>query len=313
MMFSKWKKQEKFNDSVSLKLDAFDKSLQDSFSNVKSDVKAIKEWIAYLHQNQDNLNTSFQATVQDFEGRFETLMTKEEIKYFVDEYYQSMHSINQALGAINDGVNRHLSTIYSTQNDIFQRLEALSKDNASSASGLREEFSNNLDALRQEVKGFISGEITELSSQLSQLKTPVAQPVVPQIAPIQVPQPQITSQLTQPIFDRLEQLNSRITEVQAQMQEKPNTRQNLKEKIFKKVTRHSKEYVKSMLISMIKKYNKISGLNLREIVVEEQGIVSKSSFYRLLEEIEQEENIHVVHEGKEKHYFWNLSNTPEAK
>jgi hypothetical protein len=86
----------------------------------------------------------------------------------------------------------------------------------------------------------------------------------------------------------------------------------LKEKIFKKVTRHSKDYVKSMLISLVKKYNKISGLNLREIVVEEQGIVSKSSFYRLLEEIEEEEGISVVHEGKEKHYFWTLSSTPKT-
>jgi len=59
-----------------------------------------------------------------------------------------------------------------------------------------------------------------------------------------------------------------------------------------------------MLISLIKKYQKISGLSLREIVVEEQGIVSKSSFYRILAEVEEEEEVNVVHEGKEKHYFW---------
>ena len=39
------------------------------------------------------------------------------------------------------------------------------------------------------------------------------------------------------------------------------------------------------------------------MVVEEQGLCSKSSFYRLLDEIEEEPEIGVMKKGKEKHYI----------
>jgi len=78
---------------------------------------------------------------------------------------------------------------------------------------------------------------------------------------------------------------------------------SIKEKIMKRLTRNSKEYVKGIIISYIKKYEKISALQLKEIMVDEQNFCSKSSFYRLLEEIEQLEEIGVVKHGKEKHYL----------
>ena len=80
------------------------------------------------------------------------------------------------------------------------------------------------------------------------------------------------------------------------------TRPKLQEKIIKSVARASKEYVKSLILSLIEKYEDISALKIREIVVEEQGIVSKSSFYRMLEELEKEKSINMVKIGKEKHY-----------
>jgi hypothetical protein len=118
------------------------------------------------------------------------------------------------------------------------------------------------------------------------------------------------------VFDQLESMNKRIEGLANNMgaiEQKNAAKSNLKEKIFKKITRHSKEYVKGMLISLIKKYQKISGLNLREIVVEEQGIVSKSSFYRLLTEIEEDDSISVVHQGKEKLYIFTLNASPKAQ
>ncbi len=117
------------------------------------------------------------------------------------------------------------------------------------------------------------------------------------------------------VFNRLESLNTRLDAVDSSigtLQQKTDTKQNLKEKIFKKVTRHSKDYIKSMLLSYIKKYGKISGLQLREIVVEEQGLVSKSSFYRLLIELEEDDTVSVVHEGKEKHYFFATAHVPNV-
>ena len=78
---------------------------------------------------------------------------------------------------------------------------------------------------------------------------------------------------------------------------------SIKEKIMRKLTRNSKEYVKSVILSYIKKYERISALQLKEIVVDEQNFCSKSSFYRLLEEIEELGEIGVVKQGKEKHYI----------
>ena len=81
---------------------------------------------------------------------------------------------------------------------------------------------------------------------------------------------------------------------------------------MKRLTRNSKEYVKSVILSYIKKYERISALQLKEIVVDEQNFCSKSSFYRLLEEIEQLDDIGVIKEAKEKHYLYNAPN-PSAR
>ncbi|MBW3005114.1 hypothetical protein KY310_04750 [Candidatus Woesearchaeota archaeon] len=80
----------------------------------------------------------------------------------------------------------------------------------------------------------------------------------------------------------------------------------LREKMIKKITRNSKDYIKSMIISLIRKYNRISAMALREIVVDEQGLCSKSSFYRLLEDIEKDADITVISSGREKVYVAEL-------
>lgn len=80
----------------------------------------------------------------------------------------------------------------------------------------------------------------------------------------------------------------------------PSRTQALRDKIVQRITRNSKEYLKGLIMSMINKYGKISALQLREMLVEEQGLASKSSFYRLLEELEHESAVGVIHEGKEK-------------
>ncbi len=82
----------------------------------------------------------------------------------------------------------------------------------------------------------------------------------------------------------------------------------LREKIIRSISRNSKDYVKSMVYSMMRRYQKVSGLQLRLMVVEEQGLASKSSFYRILEEIEKEsDEITVIREGKEKVYMFKNS------
>jgi len=82
-----------------------------------------------------------------------------------------------------------------------------------------------------------------------------------------------------------------------------NLNTNLKQKIIQKLTHHSKNYIKSVITSLMAKYGKVTALELREMVVQEQGLCSKSSFYRLLEELEKEDALEVVVDGKNKVYL----------
>jgi hypothetical protein len=102
------------------------------------------------------------------------------------------------------------------------------------------------------------------------------------------------------IYDRIAELHARIDKIEAQ---KPVQRVALKERLMRKISKNSKEYIKSVILGTIKKYGRISGPQLKEILVEEQGLCSKSSFYRLLAEIELEHDISSFTTGKEKTYF----------
>ncbi|MBR9691524.1 hypothetical protein GOV06_01945 [Candidatus Woesearchaeota archaeon] len=107
--------------------------------------------------------------------------------------------------------------------------------------------------------------------------------------------------------EKIEQLYSKIMDIHERIDhleaQKPAPRAALKERLMRKISKNSKEYIKSVILGTIKKYGRISGPQLKEIVVEEQGICSKSSFYRLLQEIEEEQDIASFTEGKEKTYF----------
>ncbi len=82
---------------------------------------------------------------------------------------------------------------------------------------------------------------------------------------------------------------------------------SLKQKIVKKVSRSSKEYIKHTIKSLIAKYGKISALELRDMVVDEQNLCSKSTFYRLLEELEKEEDTTMVLDKKTKMYIQKIA------
>ena len=94
-----------------------------------------------------------------------------------------------------------------------------------------------------------------------------------------------------------------LSAIERRLESLEHRKSAVKEKIVQKFTRNSKEYIKSIIVSYIKKYGKISALQLKEMVVDEQNFCSKSSFYRLLDEIEELEYIGVVKSGKEKHYI----------
>jgi len=96
----------------------------------------------------------------------------------------------------------------------------------------------------------------------------------------------------------LHEITKRIENIEEQR------KATIREKVVKRVTKNSKEYVKSLILSYIRKYSQISGLQLKEMVVHDQGLCSKSSFYRILEEIEQLEEVGIAKKGKQKYYLY---------
>jgi len=105
----------------------------------------------------------------------------------------------------------------------------------------------------------------------------------------------------QNIMDRIRNIEEKLNSASYG---KTEIKQNaLQQKVLKTITRNSKEYVKNLISSLIHKYEHISGLQLKEMVVDEQGLCSKSSFYRILQEVESDGKVGFLREGKEKKYF----------
>ena len=114
--------------------------------------------------------------------------------------------------------------------------------------------------------------------------------------------PQAFDKLTQ-MLEKLEQKTiQQAPPVIQTVYKEPDAVSNLQRKILQKVQRNSKAYVKTVLTNTINKYGQLNGLQLKEMIVDEQGIVSKSSLYRLLNELEEEGRISVSQDGKEKIY-----------
>ena len=81
---------------------------------------------------------------------------------------------------------------------------------------------------------------------------------------------------------------------------------SIREKIINRLTRNSKEYIKSLILSYIRKYAQIGALQLKDMIVAEQGLCSKSSFYRILGEIEALEEVDIIRKGREKYYLYKV-------
>ena len=101
------------------------------------------------------------------------------------------------------------------------------------------------------------------------------------------------------ILEKIKELSSRVDSIEQARIEK---RFDAREKLMKRIARNSKDYVKGIILSMLKRYERIPASQLKTIIVDEQGLCSKSSFYRLLQELEEDDRIEFMATGKEKVY-----------
>ena len=221
-------------------------------------------------------------------------------------FWKKKDESGNKLIVMNDLLKKSFTNVKKDTSNIFQWLNFLYKKNMQQDQMIRQlqmEMSympKTREDIRRIIDDYYSFEgimskMRDLNFRVDELARMQAQSrQQPQVIEVQKEAPREVSVDFSRIEKRLEKLEQK--------------KDSIKEKIIKKITRNSKEYVKSVMISYIRKYEKISALQLKEMVVDEQNFCSKSSFYRLLEEIEQMEEVGVMKAGKEKHYFSKMSN-----
>jgi hypothetical protein len=197
---------------------------------------------------------------------------------------------------MNDLLKKSFSNVKRDTANIFQWLQYLYKKNleqGQTIKGMQMELSY-MPKTREEIKKIIDSyySFEGILSKLHELN-------------IRVDDISKTRQQPQQIIVQKpasETVESGISAIEHRLEKLEQKKASIKEKIVKKITRNSKEYIKSVILSYIRKYERISALQLKEIVVDEQNFCSKSSFYRILDEIEILEDIGVIRQGKEKQY-----------
>ncbi|MBI4139541.1 hypothetical protein HY483_01120 [Candidatus Woesearchaeota archaeon] len=113
----------------------------------------------------------------------------------------------------------------------------------------------------------------------------------------------------EPVISRVERLESDIPNVvsaldslRQRLENSPVKKSSLQERVERKIRYHGKDFLKQTIRGMVQKYGRLSGLQLREMLVDEQGLCSKSSLYRILEELESE--FKTFSEGREKIFIF---------
>lgn len=85
-----------------------------------------------------------------------------------------------------------------------------------------------------------------------------------------------------------------------ELKEKLKAKSELEKKIFKRIRRVSKEYIKSVIKSIVAREKNLTLPQLKERIVDEQRLCSKSNFYRLISELEKESELGVLITKKSK-------------
>ena len=220
-------------------------------------------------------------------------------------FWKKKEESEKKLVVMNDLLKKSFSNVKKDTSNIFQWLNFLYRKNMQQEQLLRQlqmEMSY-MPKTREDIRRIIDDyySFESIMSKMRDLNFRVDELAQKQS------QYQHQAQVVEVQKESPREVNADLSHIEKRLERLEQKKASIKEKIIKKITRNSKEYVKSVMLSYIRKYEKISALQLKEMIVDEQNFCSKSSFYRLLEEIEQLEEIGVVKNGKEKHYISRLS------
>ena len=206
----------------------------------------------------------------------------------------SFHSVRQDM----DNVNNWLNYFYNQSIERQRTIEGL-QSHVSHLSTIPE----HAEAVPE--TGSIPLRLRKVEQKIDELGVAVhaVEPVIDRLTALNS-QVKLVEESQKNVFERLREISSKVEKFENKVdQTRTRTSLNLRDKIVKKVAKHSKDYIKNLILSTIARYDEMSALQLREMIVEEQGLCSKSTFYRLLEEIEQENKVSMISKGKEKVYM----------
>jgi hypothetical protein len=255
-------------------------AVANSFSRVRQDNANVLEWINYLHQQ----NAQQQMVIQDLHVQMTNMpTTKEAVKHVIDTHYS-------------------FEPLVEKMEELDARIANVSRIAESAATEASAASAREQHDFRPELRGVRSEMLGELREMRSEIKDEIRRKV------------DAVSDEQKPVLERLRELAKKVDSLEkkpvqaAPRQLKPRTSKeerisNLRERIIKKVVRRSKDYVKNVLLKWIQKYERVPAMELREMLVEDQNLCSKSSFYRLLQELEDSGLVDVVSDGKEKIYL----------
>lgn len=244
--------------------------LSNSFIHVREDVHSIFAWIRYLHEQQQDL-----ARIYHDQSHFEHSFRQEVKQEIKQEMHDQFLQLQQSIDLLKK-MQEH------SEEKILLKIQSQMKEDIKTVI----DYYYNFEHLLKQVH-LAQTEVSDVKTKIHELYGSKSLDISSQL--------QLLAEIkeTRQKVDALEQI--RLPQ-----------KQTMRERLIKKITQKSKDYVKNLLISYIRKYEKISALKLREMIVEEQGLASKSSFYRILAEIESLDEIELVKEGKEKYYFYKL-------
>lgn len=207
------------------------------------------------------------------------------VKQDTDALYQwvsFLHKQNQQLKESNASLRRLADEQKLAINELKITLSHLPKTHAEIRQIVDSHY--NIDPILQRIKHI------EQKIELLEMKS-VHQHVA---RPLEQSRPSFHSQPAQAQLKP-----AHLPEIQHPLQSK----KQLHERLIRKLARNSKDYIKNLILGLVHKYGRIGALQLREIVVEEQGLCSKSSFYRILGEMESERALQVASTGKHTVYM----------
>lgn len=278
-----------------------DNALNESFGNVKKDVETLNEsvvltnqnlnnfyyWINYLNNHNHALSHQNRVLIMKMERLNSQIAEMKENMLRVDgQIEQASYESNRTSHQINH-VNLRLSHMESSINEVKVALSA-SHVSKEEIKGIIDYYYSFEDLIKQvRSMDMLMGSFKDRIDKISNIKDF-----------------DVASQLQ--YLAEIKELKQRLDAIEHSPQREQPQKMAVREKIIQKITKRSRDYVRNLILSYIKKYERISALKLREMIVEEQGLASKSAFYRLLDEIEEFEEIESIKEGKEKYFFFKM-------